>query len=155
MAKSFTTAIEGVVLAAPMAQGVVLHPSAGGVHAARADGNHVERIGHGSRLGEVAGQRRSERLVQIAHRDGHRRLPPLGLVDEPSVQVRGLAHLDQVDHFAALHVADARHPPSPLGGGGGEERRLVHPDGRRDTNSVGMLDEHLSPQGDGVHHRTP
>ncbi len=42
-----------------------------------ADGDDVKGVGNGDCIREMAGQRCSERFVQIAHRDDHRQKAPL------------------------------------------------------------------------------
>jgi hypothetical protein len=103
----------------------------------------------------VVAERGSEGLVQVTHRHGDAVLPALGPLSEPSVQVRGLAALDQVDDTAGL---DCRRCSIPSGSPRWPWRpgtRSRRPDGRRGADPLGVLDQRLSPQGDGVHDRVP
>ncbi len=45
--------VQGVGLAAAVAEGLVLHPSAHGIQAAVGDAHHVERIGHPFGMGQM------------------------------------------------------------------------------------------------------
>ncbi len=153
--QQLAAAIERVTLASPVVQRLVLGPPAGGVHAAGAHGHHVEGVGHGGGVGKMMAQRGPEGLVQVTDRDAHGVPPLLGSLGQPSVQVRGLAALDQVDGTAGLDVADARHPAGSLGGGGGQERGLVHADGPGRDHPVVILDQGGAPEAEGVHHGVP
>ncbi len=85
--------IQRVVLAATMAEGLVLHPATDPVDAAVADAHDVQQVSNTAGVGEVRGQPGTERLGQISghHLDG--RQPPRVGVGGPSSQVAALLPL--------------------------------------------------------------
>ncbi len=107
VSNSLRIRIQRVVLAAPMAEGLVLDPAADLVEAAVGDPHDMERVGDPAGVVEVRGQPGPERLGQVGGHHLDPRQPARVGVGGPSPQVGGRVALDHVDHDVPLEVDQA------------------------------------------------
>jgi len=148
-------AIERVVLAASMAQRLVLHPPADLVQAPVADPDHVKWICHSGGVVQLGRQPGPEGLGQVG---GHHldagdpvRIGVLG----PSSQVSGRVAPDHVDEHLGPQVDQASGVDGGVGPVGGQERGLVHPELLHGADAPGVVDERRAVFDHRVHHRPP
>jgi hypothetical protein len=138
-----------------VAERLVLHAPAHLVQAPVGDAHDVERVGDAPGVIEARRQPGPEALGQVGghHPDGsHPRR--VGTVD-PSPQVSGAVALDHVDDHVSLQVDQAGGVDGGVGGGGGQERRLVDAELAHPSYPGGVVDERRAVLDHRVHHRPP
>ena len=122
------TSVEGIVLAASMAQGLVLDPPADLVDPLVGQLHQMERVGDLDRVGQHGVERQPPRTRQVQHRPPNGVAPRLGPLVEPRTGTGGGAALDHIEQLAGSDIDDRGRPrlspPAALPG----EEHLIEPE---------------------------
>lgn len=133
--------VEGVALAAPVTERVVLDAAADVVDCRVGQGDGMEVIDHHGRMAEVGEQSVGVTAVRVQGHRGHGLEPLEGLVLEPVADAGGAATRDNIEEPVTGQV----HEPGDVEGVvelvAGQERRLVHAQRVDVTDPVGVIDE--------------
>ena len=120
-----------------------------------ADADHVERVGDLHGVGQHRVEHRPIRRRQIERRPTNPVAPRLGSGSEPGARLGAVAAGDDIEQLATLDVDDLRRPQlGPVGAVAGEQRR-IEADGTDLAEAVGVVDQRLAVDNNGVHHGVP
>src|SRR5271165_6619474 len=150
-----TTPVEGVVLVAPVAHGLVLDPTAALVELGVGQLGHVERIGHLGGVGQHLVEHRPIGAREIEGAPAHLGSPGLAFVLEPLRWLLATSTRDDVEELAPFDVGDGgrellavKRPPP-------HEQHLVETERTDLAVTAGLVDQGLAVAEHGVVHRVP
>jgi len=139
--------VERVVLAASVAEGVVLHPPAAFIQLRVGELDHMERVSDLRDMSEGLREGLAVGAGEVQHAVADR-LPPAGGAGlEPGAGAGGGAAGDDVEELTASHVHDRGAPPLSAPAAGPAEQGLVQAERVDRPDAAGVFDQRC-PVGD-------